>query len=43
MASATKVVKIRRKNKAAKAGKVRKAEIRNNGTTKSKAELFGDE
>lgn len=43
MASATKQVKRIRKNKKVKGGKSRKADIRANGTTKSKAELFGDE
>ena len=43
MASPTKNVKGIRKAKDAKAGKKRKAKIRNHGTTKSKAELFGDE
>ena len=43
MASPTKIVESIRKKKNAKSGKKRKAAARNNGTTKSKAELFGDE
>ena len=43
MASPTKIVKGIRKNKKTNQGKKRKAAIRTNGTTKSKAELFGDE
>ena len=43
MASASKITEFRRKRKTAKAGKVRKAKNRNQGTTRSAAELFGDE
>jgi len=43
MASPTKKTKIIRKRKSAKAGKKRKAKERNQGTTVTRAELFGDE
>jgi hypothetical protein len=43
MASATKKTELKRKRTAAKMGKTRKAENRNQGTTKSAKELFGDE
>ena len=42
MASATKKTQRIRKRKQAKKGKVRKAQNRNNGTTKTPSELFGD-
>lgn len=42
MASPTKITKFRRKRKKNKAGKKRKAGLRNKGTTKSRAALFGD-
>jgi hypothetical protein len=42
MASKTKVTEFRRRRKNAKLGKKRKAKNRNQGTTKSKKELFGD-
>jgi len=42
MASATKVVCNIRKAKVKKQGQKRKAKARNQGTTKSAAELFGD-
>lgn len=43
MACASRVTKKKRKQKAAKAGRTRKAQNRNQGTTKTQAELFGDE
>ncbi|MFK8137499.1 MAG: hypothetical protein AB8E15_03975 [Bdellovibrionales bacterium] len=43
MASPAKQIKRIRKKKLVKGGKSRKAEIRKNGTTKSKTELFGDD
>ena len=43
MASPEKQTSSIRRNKTAKAGKKRKTENRNKGTTKSKAELFGDD
>ncbi len=43
MASSRKQTKLIRKRKSAKAGAQRKAKVRNNGTTQSQAELFGDE
>ena len=43
MASATKKTELKRKRATAKQGKVRKAKNRNQGTTRSAAELFGDE
>ena len=43
MASPSLQTETIRKNKLAKAGKKRKAKNRNHGTTKSKAELFGDD
>ena len=43
MASPTKKVRIIRKRKRAKQGSERKAKLRNEGTTKSPAKLFGDE
>ena len=42
MASKTKKTEFRRRRKAGKAGKKRKAQNRNKGTTKSRKELFGD-
>jgi len=42
MASASKVTEFRRKRKNSKAGRVRKAKNRNQGTTLSEKELFGD-
>jgi hypothetical protein len=42
MASKTKKTTFRRKRKEAKMGKVRKANLRNKGTTLSHTELFGD-
>lgn len=42
MASKTKKTTFRRKRKQSNMGKTRKAALRNKGTTKSKAELFGD-
>jgi hypothetical protein len=42
MASKTKKTEFRRRRKKAAQGKVRKADNRNNGTTKSQTELFGD-
>ncbi len=42
MASATRKLKLIRKRKQGRMGKKRKADNRENGTTKSKAELFGD-
>lgn len=42
MASKTKKTEFRRRRKKAAQGKVRKAENRNGGTTKSQSELFGD-
>jgi hypothetical protein len=43
MASTRKQTKLIRKRKSAKAGAQRKAKVRNNGTTPTAAELFGDE
>ena len=43
MASARKQTGLIRKRKHNKAGSTRKAKVRNNGTTKTAAELFGDE
>lgn len=43
MASATKKTELKRKRSVAKQGKTRKAKNRNQGTTRSAAELFGDE
>jgi hypothetical protein len=43
MASTRKQTKLRRKRKAAKAGNKRKAKARNQGTTPTASELFGDE
>lgn len=43
MASTRKQTKVIRKRKAAKAGNNRKAKVRNNGTTLTAAQLFGDE
>lgn len=43
MASPTKKTSIIRKRKSAKAGSVRKAKVRNQGTTVSASQLFGDE
>ena len=42
MASATRKLKLIRKRKHSRMGKKRKVSNRENGTTKSKAELFGD-
>lgn len=42
MASKTKRTESIRKNKARKAGAKRKATLRNKGTTKTPAALFGD-
>ena len=42
MASKTKKTEFRRTRKRAAQGKRRKAENRNQGTTKSPTELFGD-
>ena len=42
MASPAKQTSMIRKRKQASAGKKRKAGLRNQGTTKSAAELFGD-
>ena len=43
MASAAKRTGVIRKRKKSKAGNKRKAKVRNNGTTKTAAQLFGDE
>ena len=43
MACASRITKRKRVQKAAKAGKTRKAHNENKGTTKTKAELFGDD
>ena len=43
MASAAKQTGIIRKRKQSKAGNKRKAKVRNNGTTQTAAQLFGDE
>lgn len=43
MASATKRTRIKRDQKKSKSGKTRKAQNRNQGTTRTAAELFGDE
>ncbi len=43
MASATKQTTTIRKRKRAGKGNKRKAQIRNQGTTQSQTELFGDE
>jgi hypothetical protein len=42
MASKTKKTEFRRRRKISKAGKKRKAQNRNKGTTKSAKVLFGD-
>jgi len=42
MASPTKVIKIRRKMKAAKRGRKRKLELKKHGTTPSREVFFGD-
>ena len=42
MAAASRKTHKKRKRKAARAGKVRKAEARSKGTTKSAKDLFGD-
>lgn len=42
MASAAKQTQTIRKQKRAKKGNKRKAQLRNNGTTRTPAELFGD-
>ena len=42
MASASKQTELQRKRRDAKMGQTRKAKNRNQGTTKSAAELFGD-
>ncbi len=43
MASSRKQTKLIRKRKSAKAGSTRKSKVRNNGTTPTTTELFGDE
>lgn len=43
MASATKRTQLKRKRKTAAQGGKRKAALRNKGTTKPSAKLFGDE
>ena len=43
MASTRKQTSLIRKRKAAKAGNKRKAKLRNQGTTTTAAQLFGDE
>lgn len=43
MASSRKQTGTIRRRKAAKAGNKRKAKLRNNGTTQTAAQLFGDE
>ena len=43
MASATRKLKLIRKRKNGRMGSKRKAKNREQGTTKSKAELFGDD
>ena len=43
MASATQVTDKKRSQKKARSGKTRKAKNRNQGTTRTAAELFGDE
>ena len=43
MASKTKKLELIRKRRNTKMGQKRKAKNRNHGTTKTKAELFGDE
>ena len=43
MASPTQITRKRRKMKKANQGKTRKRKNRSEGTTQSKAELFGDE
>ena len=42
MASATKQTELKRKRRDSKMGQTRKAKNRNEGTTKSAADLFGD-
>lgn len=42
MASKTKRTELKRKNRNTRMGKKRKTASRKNGTTKSKAALFGD-
>lgn len=42
MASKTKITEFRRSRKKSKMGRKRKAKNRNQGTTSSAAELFGD-
>lgn len=42
MASPTKITSFRRERKNSKQGKVRKAKLRREGTTKSEKTLFGD-
>lgn len=42
MASKTKKLELIRKNRNTKMGQKRKAKNRNQGTTKTKADLFGD-
>lgn len=42
MASASKITEFRRKRKKSNMGKSRKAKNRNQGTTRSEKELFGD-
>jgi hypothetical protein len=43
MASAAKRTGVIRKRKKSKAGNKRKSQVRNNGTTPTSAQLFGDE
>ncbi|MEM7647197.1 MAG: hypothetical protein AAF203_09825 [Pseudomonadota bacterium] len=43
MASPAKRTGLIRKRKKSKAGNKRKAQVRNNGTTQTAAELFGDD
>ena len=42
MSSATSRTATKRKAKLARSGKTRKRQLRSNGSTKSKEELFGD-
>jgi hypothetical protein len=42
MASKTKKTELKRANRNTKRGNKRKAKLRNYGTTRTKAELFGD-
>ncbi|MGE0529561.1 MAG: hypothetical protein AB7G93_02845 [Bdellovibrionales bacterium] len=43
MASKTKITEFRRRRKKSNMGKKRKAKYRNQGTTQSEKELFGDQ